>query len=708
MEQSPEMTEQLLGWFWADPLRGAAAVACIVALATTPIAFLVLSRTEYLYARRGRTYRKPEFWSVVCGMALVMGVPAIVLALLVKSQYFDESRYAFDPNQTLTVLDQGRQFEDASQAFDAIEAELARVRSARSKLRGSVAAVEAAAGPLRDLAAGSPELAEALEPAVERLDRLNGAVDLDAYDPEAVLAELDAARERLDAEDMTAALVAADDALRVRMKALAEDRKELTEEVKAIDEALLPLRAAAEQSAELDDALSPVLDGLVSIRRGIGLDAPQQLEDLEAPPVEVTRLAAALNRAGYGAAPVFVSSGAAATPAADVAPGPAAAPPGPGLSSSELEAELANVPAPQRDLAGLLPLTDLPEGWEIGRSGDHYLETFNAENLYEKIDGRAESFLQYDVVGMAYTYYHPEGSEANEVQLYIFEMANPLKALGKYGTEKPEEPDPLELGSDGYASGASVFFHAKAYYVQVVPTSESEEFRSFALTIARRISNAILPGSAPDPSADSEPAADRLRRGGDGGAGRRLRRRGRGGRPDHPVRPAARGPRQVERAVRGAGRLRLRLPRRRLPRQLRRGRPELARLHPPLRDPRAGPRHLRPVPGRGRRLRREDHRGRVRRGRRHVRRRELRARRGRLPQGERRRRGQRRRPTSRLPDRSPSRSPRRCRRPRRTSTPPSPPTPRPRPPRAADPVGHPSSNHPRRPLPRGQPPWARS
>lgn len=507
MEHAPEMTERLLGWFWADPLRGAAAVACIVALATTPIAFLVLSRTEYLYARRGRTYRKPEFWSVACGMALVMGVPAIVLALLVKSQYFDESRYAFDPNQTLTVLDQGRQFDDASQAFDAIEAELARVRSARSQLRESVAAVEAAAGPLRDLASGSPELAEALEPAVERIERLNAAVDLDAYDPEAVLAELDTARERLEAEDMKGALVVADDALRVKMKALAEDRKELTEEVKAIDEALLPLRAAAEQSAKLDEALSPVLDGLVSIRRGIGLDAPQQLEDLEAPPVEVTRLAAALNRAGYGAAPVIVSSGAAATPAADVAPGPAAAPPGPGLSTSEHEAELANVPAPQRELAGLLPLTNLPEGWEIGRSGDHYLETFNAENLYEKIDGRAESFLQYDVVGMAYTYYHPEGSEANEVQLYIFEMANPLKALGKYGTEKPEEPDPLELGSDGYASGASVFFHAKSYYVQVVPTSESEEFRSFALAIARRISNAILPGSAPDPSANSGPGA---------------------------------------------------------------------------------------------------------------------------------------------------------------------------------------------------------
>ena len=47
---------------------------------------------------------------------------------------------------------------------------------------------------------------------------------------------------------------------------------------------------------------------------------------------------------------------------------------------------------------------------------------------------------------MAYTYYHPAGDDSNEVQLYIFEMADPLKALGKYGSEKPDEVEPLDVG----------------------------------------------------------------------------------------------------------------------------------------------------------------------------------------------------------------------------------------------------------------------
>ena len=91
-----------------------------------------------------------------------------------------------------------------------------------------------------------------------------------------------------------------------------------------------------------------------------------------------------------------------------------------------------------RKIAAMLPLATLPDGWEVGKLGTRHLETFNADNLFEKIDGRAESFVDYKVKGMAYTYYHPTGDDSNEVQLYIFEMGDTLKALGKYGTEKPD------------------------------------------------------------------------------------------------------------------------------------------------------------------------------------------------------------------------------------------------------------------------------
>ncbi|MBV8486787.1 MAG: hypothetical protein JO161_00775, partial [Planctomycetaceae bacterium] len=58
-----------------------------------------------------------------------------------------------------------------------------------------------------------------------------------------------------------------------------------------------------------------------------------------------------------------------------------------GPYQSQIQAELEAVPEPQRGIAAMLPLTDLPADWTPGKSGSHYIETFSADNLYEKIDG---------------------------------------------------------------------------------------------------------------------------------------------------------------------------------------------------------------------------------------------------------------------------------------------------------------------------------
>src|SRR5262249_32918601 len=111
-------------------------------------------------------------------------------------------------------------------------------------------------------------------------------------------------------------------------------------------------------------------------------------------------------------------------------------------------------------------------------------------------DGRAESFLLYDVKGMAYTYYHPAGDESQEVQLYLFEMGNPLKALGKYGSEKPEEAEPVEGGKEAYTAAGSTLFYLDKYYVQIVSTKDDPKFAAFAEAIARKIEASIDPALA--------------------------------------------------------------------------------------------------------------------------------------------------------------------------------------------------------------------
>ncbi len=386
----------------SDPFLVLSLLAALIALATTPVAFAVLGRLQWFNARRGRVLQRPGFSSIVCGMLLVMGIPAIFAALVMKSRWFDHNRYEFDPNKTWSVLDQGREYKTLKEA---------------------------------------------------------------------------------------------DEAVRLEMERLALERKNLVNSVKKLDEAMLMLRSVAGTSPAVAQQLPSVLQSLAGVRKSVGLDGPQQLIDDTAPPVDLHARNSAIP--AVTAAPVPVVT---AAPVAVAAPGN-------GLSAVQIEGELAAVPEPQRKLAAMVPLSNLPPEWTVDKPGDRYLETFNADNLYEKIDGRAESFIQYGVKGMAYTFYHPTGDKSNELQLYVFEMADSLKALGKYGSEKPEEFQTVAVGDAGYTSAGSLLFYAGHYYTQIVSTKDDPKFAAFALEIAKRVANLQKPGGAQAPGNISPPGA---------------------------------------------------------------------------------------------------------------------------------------------------------------------------------------------------------
>ncbi|MHB1558317.1 MAG: DUF6599 family protein, partial [Isosphaeraceae bacterium] len=349
-----------------DPLLVLGLTAALLALATTPLAVAVLGRMDWFKARRGRVLQRPSFASIIIGTMLVMSIPAIFAAMVLKSRTFDRNRYEFDPNRTWSVVEQGRIYDDA--------------------------------------------------------------VKLDA-------------------------------AVKEEYKRIGLERKNLVENVKKLDAAMLALRAVAGTSPAVAQRLPAVLQTLAGIRKSVGVDGPQQLEDFTAPPADLRAMAVQMPVAPVAAAPAPGFAVATPVPAGD------------GLTPAQVEAELATVPEPQRGLAAMLPLSGLPSGWTVGKSGEKHLETFNAENLYEKIDGRAESFVQYGVKGMAYAFYHPTGDPSNELQLYIFEMADPLKALGKYGSEKPEEFQAVAVGDQGYSTAGSTLFYAGKYYTQIVSTA---------------------------------------------------------------------------------------------------------------------------------------------------------------------------------------------------------------------------------------------
>jgi len=391
-----------LNEYWiSDPIKALALAAALIAIATTPIAFAILGRLDWFQARRGRVMMKPAFASIVVGMLLVMGIPAIFAALVVKSQDFDKNRYEFDPNKTWSVLEQGRGFKSVEDADKAVKVEMAR---------------------------------------------------------------------------------------------LAEERKNLVDGVKKLDEAMVAMRSASAQSQATAQAVPAVLERLATIRRAVGVDAPQQLMDFTVPAV-TGPIAGTGNLAGVTTPSVASSTGSTFSPngTGTAASLPSAIPNGPtakpGLTQAEADAEYATVAEPQRNLASMLPLADLPAGWEVSKSGTKHLEAFNAENMFEKIDGRAESFTQNNVTGMAYASYHPIGDDSNDVQLYIFEFdhSKPLRAQSKYNSEKPDQLEKVAIGTEGYSSAGSLLFFVDPYYTQIVSTVDDPKFANFTVEIAKKV-----------------------------------------------------------------------------------------------------------------------------------------------------------------------------------------------------------------------------
>ena len=398
-----KLFSQLGDLFASNPITAVALVAGAIALATTPVSFILLGRMKWFSARRGRTLQRPDWWSVLIAMMLAMGVPAIFLALLVKSQYFDKDRYEFDPNRTWSVLQQGRQFETSN----------------------------------------------TLE-SIRNLDQ-------------AVAAE---------------------------QKRLETMKAELVDSIKKLDTAMLALRESARQNPAVIPSMNKVLDRLGVVRHSIGLDAPQQITDLRFDPSAMA-----------SSSPTPVTPSPITQPAAQPQP---AAPVG--VAKAEVDAILAAVPDPQKTLANMLPLLSIPQSFLLaklpGTDPPVYIETFNADNLFEKIDGRAESFVQYGVKGMACCSYHPQGNHDDEVQLFVFEMGDPLKARGKYDSERPEEAKDLaSLGAGAYTAGGSVFFYSDRYYTIVNVARDDPKLATFAREVATKVVSLQkkAKGSGPSP-----------------------------------------------------------------------------------------------------------------------------------------------------------------------------------------------------------------
>ena len=153
----------------------------------------------------------------------------------------------------------------------------------------------------------------------------------------------------------------------------------------------------------------------------------------------------------------------------------------------------------------LLPSVDLP-GWGDAAG----LRVYTPEDLWEKINGRADLYLAFHMARMVFGTYSDSRDPGRFIDVYWYDMGAPDNAFGIYRAEMSSEPRSIDVGREGYATPGGVFFWKGGSYVRVEASDGSEELADAALAVARAVAKAVPDEERRLWADDLLPAEDRV------------------------------------------------------------------------------------------------------------------------------------------------------------------------------------------------------
>ena len=101
------------------------------------------------------------------------------------------------------------------------------------------------------------------------------------------------------------------------------------------------------------------------------------------------------------------------------------------------------------------------KGWNFTEEN----EVFDANNLWDVIDGAADLFLEYSFVDLQIGRYISDGGI--EVKVEIYRHNNPLNAFGIYSQERNPEYHFIQVGTQGYIEESVLNFLDGVFYIKL-------------------------------------------------------------------------------------------------------------------------------------------------------------------------------------------------------------------------------------------------
>jgi len=140
-----------------------------------------------------------------------------------------------------------------------------------------------------------------------------------------------------------------------------------------------------------------------------------------------------------------------------------------------------------------LPAASLPPGWEP--AGEAL--TYNADTLYEHIDGAAPGYLRYDFHRLTVQPVQKVGDPKTQIAVEVYEFGKHLDAFGIYSNERGPDLTFIKLGAEGYCVGPACRLYKGSYYVKLNATRVDDAIEEAEVALARTVATRLRGETTP-------------------------------------------------------------------------------------------------------------------------------------------------------------------------------------------------------------------
>lgn len=118
-------------------------------------------------------------------------------------------------------------------------------------------------------------------------------------------------------------------------------------------------------------------------------------------------------------------------------------------------------------------------------------ESYTPQTLYEKIDGKAELYLEAGFVAMKCQRFASLADPGAWLEVFAYDMGDAVNAFSVYGQQRRSDVKPLDVTPFAYKTVDGVYFSAGGTYVEIHGSAQTPELDAAMLAVAKSVAGTV-------------------------------------------------------------------------------------------------------------------------------------------------------------------------------------------------------------------------